>query len=156
MDTTTSDVANDPAAAGGADAALARDLMVLCRHILRPPATLAAFERLDLSFTQVKALAAAADGELTVKELAERLGLSLPGTSRAVDVLVRRGLFDRREDDRDRRMKRVSITDEGRGFLRTIDEARLQGLEAFVRDLAPEHRERLAATLRPIIDDLET
>ena len=58
----------------------------------------AIFEELDLTLTQVKALTALSADELTVKDLAERLGLSLPGASRAVDALVERGLLGRRED----------------------------------------------------------
>ena len=96
-------------------AALADSLASFYGHAMRPSSRLIGeFERLDLSFTQFKALTAAADGEPTVKALAERLGLSLPGASRAVDQLVRRGLLDRREDADDRRCKRLSVTDAGR------------------------------------------
>ena len=45
---------------------------------------------------------------VSVKELAEELGLSLPGASRAVDALLQRGLVERREDEHDRRMKRAA------------------------------------------------
>ena len=88
--------------------ALADSLATFYGHAMRPSNRLIGeFERLDLSFTQFKALTAAADGEPTVKALAERLGLSLPGASRAVDQLARRGLLDRREDADDRRCKRL-------------------------------------------------
>ena len=113
------------------------------------------FERLELTFTQYKALHVTADGEPTVKELAERLGLSLPGCSRAVDHLVRRGLMDRREDAADRRMKRVSVTPAGEEAVRTVSDARRRALEAFARDIPPAQRERLLAALTPILEDLE-
>ena len=72
--------------------------------------------------------------ELSVKEVSEQLGLSLPGASRAVDALLRRGYLDRREDEQDRRMKRCGITpDGGRDVLRRIDGARLVGLESTTR-----------------------
>jgi len=114
----------------------------------------AAFEELDLSLTQVKALAALAAGELTVKELAERLGLSLPGASRAVDALVSRDLLDRREDPGDRRQKRLTSTDAGREALRRLDEARLAGLSALASTLPAAQCKRLSSALRPILDDL--
>ena len=50
---------------------------------------------------------------LTLKELAERIALSLPAASRTIDDLVRRGFVERHEDEDDRRMKRVSVTDRG-------------------------------------------
>jgi DNA-binding MarR family transcriptional regulator len=114
------------------------------------------FERLDLTFTQFKALSAAADGQPTVKALAERLGLSLPGTSRAVDHLVRRGLLDRREDPEDRRCKRLSVTASGRDLVHRLDDARRDALETFVQGLQPADRERLLAALSPILNALET
>jgi len=116
----------------------------------------AIFEELDLTLTQVKALCALSDHELTVKELAERLGLSLPGASRAVDVLVERGLLGRREDTTDRRMKRLRCTDAGRRALERLDEARLAGLEQFTATLPPAQAKRLSGALRPILEGLAT
>jgi DNA-binding MarR family transcriptional regulator len=137
-------------------AELAASLARFFGHAMRPTERLLGeFERLDLSFTHFKALHVATEGEPTVKELAERLGLSLPGCSRAVDHLVRRGLMDRREDAADRRMKRVSVTPAGEEAVRTVGDARRRALEAFARDIPPAHRERLLAALTPILEDLE-
>src|SRR3954469_24558084 len=113
-------------------AQLAEQLLALWRRLMTAGAfnAYAVFEDLDLTLTQVKALFALSHAELTVKELAERLGLSLPGTSRAVDALVERGLVDRREDPEDRRQKRLRCTDSGRETLRLLDEARLAGISA--------------------------
>jgi DNA-binding MarR family transcriptional regulator len=93
--------------------------------------------------------------EMTVKELAERLGLSLPGASRAVDALVARGLLHRRADAADRRMKRLRCTDAGRQTLDRLDEARFDGLEKFTATLPPAQRKRLSGALRPILDGLQ-
>jgi DNA-binding MarR family transcriptional regulator len=119
-----------------------------------PGGAYAIFEQLDLSLTQVKALAALSDGELTVKELAERLGLSLPGASRAVEALVSRGLLHRREDPHDRRQKRLRCTDAGLDALQRLEEARLAGLAAFAATLPAAKCRRLSGALRPILDDL--
>jgi DNA-binding MarR family transcriptional regulator len=138
-------------------AALAQGLAAFYAHAMRPSSRLVAeFERLDLSFPQFKALSAATEGEPTVKELAERLGLSLPGASRAVDHLVRRGLLDRREDPNDRRCKRLSVTGAGRELVDRLDDARLAALETFALGMDPAHREALHAALAPILEDLET
>jgi DNA-binding MarR family transcriptional regulator len=109
----------------------------------------ALFDELDLTITQLKTLHAldACVAEVSVKELAERLGMSLPGASRTVDGLLRRGWLERREDEQDRRMKRVRITDAGREIVRRIDVARLHGMEAFAATLTPEQRTRLFEAL---------
>jgi DNA-binding MarR family transcriptional regulator len=135
---------------------LAADLLALWRHVLSTGTAnaYAIFEELDLTLTQVKALNALASRELTVKELAERLGLSLPGASRAVDALVSRELLHRREDPSDRRQKRLLATDAGRDALQRLDEARLAGIAAFASTLPAAQCKRLSAALRPILDDL--
>jgi DNA-binding MarR family transcriptional regulator len=137
-------------------AELAEQLLALWRAVLAPPgvAPYAIFEELDLTLTQVKTLTALATDELTVKDLAERLGLSLPGASRAVDALVERGLLARREDTADRRMKRLRCTDAGHEALRRLDEARMAGVANFTATLPAAQRKRLSAALRPILDDL--
>ena len=138
-------------------AELAEQLLALWRAVIAPRgvSSYAIFEELDLTLTQVKALSALAPhAELTVKDLAERLGLSLPGASRAVDALVERGLLGRREATTDRRMKRLTCTDAGREALQRLDEARLAGLEQFTATLPAAQRARLSGALDPILADL--
>ena len=137
-------------------AELAEQLLALWRAVISPGGVGAyrIFEELDLTLTQVKALIALSADELTVKDLAARLGLSLPGASRAVDGLVERGLLARREDTTDRRMKRLRCTDAGRRALQRLDEARLAGIAQFTAKLPAAQREHLSDALRPILDDL--
>jgi DNA-binding MarR family transcriptional regulator len=159
MQASTSPRPADPSARAAptpVDDELAEQLLALWRAVLAPRgvATYAIFEELDLTLTQVKTLTALSADELTVKDVAERLGLSLPGASRAVDALVERGLLGRREDTTDRRMKRLRCTDAGRQALERLDEARLAGVANFTATLPPAQRRRLAAALTPILDDL--
>jgi DNA-binding MarR family transcriptional regulator len=151
-------ISKAPSAPPAAATELAADLLTLWRQVMAfgGPNTGAfeIFEQLDLTLTQVKALSALSGRELTVKELAERLGLSLPGASRAVDALVARDLLHRREDPDDRRQKRLRCTDDGRDALRRLDEARLAGIAAFAADLPAAQCKRLSAALRPILDGL--
>jgi DNA-binding MarR family transcriptional regulator len=109
----------------------------------------ALLDELDLAVSHVKALQVLADCdcEVSVKELSEELSLSLPGASRTVDALLRRGYLERREDEHDRRMKRIRITDAGRDVARRIVEARLEGLELFTSSLSAAQRDRLMAAL---------
>jgi DNA-binding MarR family transcriptional regulator len=130
---------------------LAAELLELWHHLMRGSSQqmYALIADLDVSITQMKTLHVLADGgsELSVKELSDRLGLSLPGASRIVDALMRRGWLERREDPDDRRMKRVRITDEGRKVLDRIEAARLAGLEDYAASLTPEQRTRLSSAL---------
>jgi DNA-binding MarR family transcriptional regulator len=130
---------------------LAADLLEFWHHLMRgsAPHAYRLLEELDLTITQMKALHALSDSgrEVSVKDLADRLGLSLPGTSRTVDALLRRGWIDRREDEHDRRMKRVGINDTGRAVVERIDTARLAGLEHFTASLSPEQRAALSSAL---------
>ena len=130
---------------------LAAELLELWHHLMRGSSEqmYALIAELDISITQMKTLHVLADGgsEVSVKELSDRLGLSLPGASRIVDALMRRGWLERREDPDDRRMKRIGITAEGRKALDRIETARLAGLENYAASLTPEQRTRLSSAL---------
>jgi len=130
---------------------LAGELLALWHFLMKGQSKtmFAILDELDLSMTHVKALGALADCgcELSVKEVSEELGLSLPGASRTVDALMRRGYLERREDDADRRMKRIGITPAGRDVARRIIEARLEGLEQFTSSLTDEQRAGLMSAL---------
>lgn len=108
---------------------------------------------LDLSMSQFRAVLALdqSEGELAVHELAEQLGLSVAATGRAVDALTRAGLVSRREDEHDRRIKRVSLSSAGEelalDFVRTYRE----GIRAFVQTMTEEERQHLASGLAPLL-----
>lgn len=108
---------------------------------------------LDLGLTQVKLLHALeeAEDELSLKDLAECLSLSVPAASRAIDALHQRGFVHRREDEHDRRMKRVRIAAPGVRVLRKLNRARLTQLEEFAATLGPTERRRLIAALAPLL-----
>ena len=108
---------------------------------------------LGSSFSQVKMLFLLEDGgEHSVKEIAQRLGLSLPAASRAVDGLIQRGYVSRRESATDRRSRLVALTGDGRAVVERVLRARLQTLEAFADELTPEERDRLYTALLPIVE----
>jgi DNA-binding MarR family transcriptional regulator len=133
---------------------LAHELLVLWMHLMRGSSQqmFALLGELDLGMTQMKTLLMLDDcvEEGSVKDLSERLGLSLPATSRTIDGLLRRGFLSRDEDTVDRRIKRVRLTDEGQDIVRQINVARLQGLEAFAASLSVPQRARLMAALRDL------
>ena len=130
---------------------LAAELLELWHHLTRGASQqlYGLIADLDISITQMKTLHALDEcaDEVSVKELARRLGLSLPGASRTVDGLLRRGWLERREDPTDRRMKLVGITPDGRKVIDRIETARLAGLEDYAASLTPEQRATLSSAL---------
>jgi DNA-binding MarR family transcriptional regulator len=130
---------------------LAAELLDLWAHLMRGSSQqmFAVLGELELSMTQMKTLSMLDDclDEVSVKELSERLALSLPATSRTVDGLLRRGLLSRHEDSEDRRIKRVRLTDDGRSVVQRIVTARLQGLEFYASTLSDDQRAQLMAAL---------
>ena len=112
---------------------------------------------LDSSFSQVKMLFLLEDGgEHSVKEIAQRLGLSLPAASRAVDGLIQRGYVSRRESATDRRSRLVALTGDGRAVVDRVLRARLQTLEAFADELTREERDGLYTALLPIVERISS
>jgi DNA-binding MarR family transcriptional regulator len=74
--------------------------------------------RSGLTMPQVAALTALFEkGPLSLKDLSRELGLSHSTASGIVDRLERRGLAARTVDEVDRRVTRVSVTDEVAGYV---------------------------------------
>jgi DNA-binding MarR family transcriptional regulator len=132
-------------------AAVAAEMLDLWRQILKGSTRemYRLLAELDLSMTQLKLLHLLVESptEISVKELGEALAMSLPNASRTVDALLQRGLVERREDEHDRRVKRVGATDRARKLIDRVDTARLQGLEAWAAELSPLQREKLLDAL---------
>jgi DNA-binding MarR family transcriptional regulator len=95
----------------------------------------------DYSFPQLATLLYPdVEGEQTIKGVAEMLGRSLSATSRLLDQLVVRGTISRREDERDRRVKRVAITKHGRALVASVEQRRADVQIAVMNYLSPEER----------------
>ncbi|HUK97378.1 MAG TPA: MarR family transcriptional regulator [Gaiellaceae bacterium] len=84
---------------------------------------------------------------IRLHDLAERLGVTAPTASRAVDGLVEHGVLERRPDPDDRRAVRISLTSEGRSL---VEERKSRVLAAFLpaaAAMAPTDQERLIELL---------
>jgi DNA-binding MarR family transcriptional regulator len=136
--------------------ALANDLYALVVHTHKNcnADLFEAVGELELTLTQIKLLHHLADAPmpLSLKEGAELVHVSLPAASRTVDDLVRRGLAARDEDAEDRRMKRVTITSQGRSVIRRLNAARLSGLQQFVDNLTAAERDALGRALEQLLE----
>ena len=114
-------------------------------------------EDTGLSIAQVKTLLALAgpgegNGPRQITELSERLGLSLPAMSRAVDGMVRKRLITRVEDEQDRRVRLVAITSKGEKLVAKLVSLRLAGLERFASSLSAAQLRKLDTALDCLLE----
>ena len=139
---------------------LAELLGKLLLHALRTstPELFKQLGELGLSFTQVKALnlLRISDDDVNVKDVADRLSMSLPAMSRSLDKLVQRGYVDRLESDKDRRAKLVRLLPAGRAVLDEIEQARTSAVEEFTVTLSDDERAALHAALLPLVERIHT
>jgi len=103
----------------------------------------------ELTMTQLRMLFVLehAGQDMAVNELAEQVGVSMAATGRAVDIVVRTGLLSRREDESDRRIKRIGLTESGRAAIVQIGQARRRAVETFVAKLDAGERAALDAAV---------
>jgi DNA-binding MarR family transcriptional regulator len=109
----------------------------------------AVVEQSGLPFSRIRILKRLSRQSMTVKQLAHAAAMDAPATTVAVNDLEYRGLVVRETDPNNRRCKLVSLTDAGRGMVRTIDA---------VDDPAPNSLDALDDTelkkLKAIIDKI--
>ncbi len=110
---------------------------------------MAATARFELTLSQLRMLFVLdhAQADLAVNELADQVSLSMAAAGRAVDAMVRSGLLSRREDEEDRRVKRIGLTTEGHRTIEQIGTARRQATERFVLSLTEDERAALASAV---------
>lgn len=104
---------------------------------------------LDLTFPQWRVLLVLGEREegMILTELAHRIGVTLPATSRQVHRLAARGLLEVRRDEHDRRAARVRLSADGASVREGILAYRRQRIADIARSIrvAPETVVELAA-----------
>jgi DNA-binding MarR family transcriptional regulator len=134
---------------------LAQELLGVVAYVMKSGQAdaLRAAAGLDLSLSQLRALHVleAAERELALHELADKVGLSVATCGRAVDALVRDGLVTRREDAADRRVKRLAITERGREVVLRLLAARREAVGRIAETLGDDERSALSAALAPVL-----
>lgn len=109
----------------------------------------------ELTFSQLRvlfALGAHTATTMSLNEVADHVHLSFASAGRTVDKLVGTGLVDRREDPADRRVKRVSLTAEGKKLVDAQLSIKEELIHRFVASLPGDLRAGLTSALRPIVD----
>lgn len=108
---------------------------------------------LDLTMPQIRGMYVlnSSSAPIGLSELAPQMGLSIPAAGRAIDALVRKGFVARAEDPDDRRVKRLSVTDEGLLAIQRVAEARRVGFRRFAETLDPSRRALLAEAFTTVL-----
>src|SRR5262245_37005146 len=105
--------------------------------------------RSQLSVPQFRALIFASVFERpSLSDLAEHLGLSLPAASRMVDRLVRRGLLQRFDGVRDRRLIALVATRKGKAECRRAHNATQTALARRLDAISTEERQLVSRSLK--------
>jgi DNA-binding MarR family transcriptional regulator len=140
-------------------AAMARDVerdLRAIRQFLRRPLEAAVAEG-GLTGPQQSAMEALvrSDG-LSLKELSKELGLAHSTVSGIVDRLERRGMVERRADDRDLRATKITVTQQVRDWVRDAMPALgMQPLDQALRAATPTERQTILDGIRTLRGVLE-
>ncbi len=94
--------------------------------------------------------------EMTMAELASRLGMAVSTATRLVDSLVQADLAERRRPDDDRRTVLVRLTRAGHEQVATIGEQRRQRLAQVLQEIPAERREEVLDVLGNLLGALFT
>lgn len=89
-------------------------------------------------------------GGLTQRALAELVGVECPTLGRCLDSLEARGLIERRLDDRDRRAKRVYLTESAEPVLEEINRIAANLRQELLSEVSSEDLLTCVAVLRSI------
>jgi DNA-binding MarR family transcriptional regulator len=138
------------------EAVVADRLFALFAHLMRTARSdqLGLVAELDLTYSQCKMLGLLGEDEgveLSLKDLACGIGMSLPAVSRGIENLLQRGYVERREDPEDRRMKRVRITGAGLEIYQAMYGAKYDAIREFAASLDETEANRLRRALEPIV-----
>ena len=107
----------------------------------------------ELSDSQLASLAALEKAPMTPGELADHEKVQPPSITRVIASLEERGLIQRMPHPSDRRQVVLTVTDQGRDFVRQVRHLREAWLALRLADLTPAERAVLREAL-PILEKL--
>jgi DNA-binding MarR family transcriptional regulator len=115
------------------------------------------FTTLDITMAQAKLLyVVATASELSMSEIAQRLGVTVSTSSGAVDRLVELGLLARSDDPSNRRQVRVSVTPKGTSSLEQLRELSNRQLRALFELVTDGELDVVERALRILADATPT
>jgi len=91
-------------------------------------------------------------GQVTIKELAELLGVSPPSASAMVDRLVEKDVLVREQSREDRRKVEVSLSARAEGILESVEEAIFRSFVDLVEKIGPDTARKWCEVLERVRD----
>lgn len=85
--------------------------------------------------------------DITMGELCDKLYLACSTATDLIDRMEKNELLERKRDQEDRRVIRLSITEKGRQVIAEVIEARRRYVASILQQLQPEEIEQLASSL---------
>ena len=105
----------------------------------------------DLSLPQIHAVNVTREGgQVTITELADKLGVSPPSASAMVDRLVEKGVFEREQSREDRRKVVVSVSTKALEQFEVIEKNILQSFIELVEGIGPETTRKWCEVLKRV------
>jgi DNA-binding MarR family transcriptional regulator len=90
-------------------------------------------------------------GPLPISEIGNRLSISKPQMTALIGKLIKEGKVERLPDERDRRVIRIAITKQGRGFFHEGRRLAKEGLMKNMKGLSAGDIDKLHASLENIV-----
>lgn len=119
-------------------------------HYTRGAAHRIAREEHGITFSQFYVLRRIWRGKRSVSELSERMHVSKPNISRAVEELVNAGLAQRTRDPDDRRVQYLTLTEKGQALLESLHERNHNFMRELFANLEGEELETLTTAFEKI------
>ncbi len=99
------------------------------------------FEEYDLNKSQASILFTLHQGQaLSQKELAERLNVTPPSITSAIQKMEKAGYIKRKPDEKDQRIMRLDLTEKGTACIRHIKEVGMKMDELLFKGITAEER----------------
>lgn len=86
-----------------------------------------------------------------VSDIANHLGFSDAAASQMIERLVQRGFMERKEDPVDRRVKKLTLTEEGKAMVQKAMSSKAQWAENITRELSPDQLKTIGEALEIMI-----
>ena len=131
---------------------LFRQVSSVYSHTLNP-AHKAAFGKITINQSKIISyIFSNSDKDIGIKTIAQNLMVSAAAASQAIDRLVEAGLIERKQDPQDRRAVMISVSNEGKKFLKSIQEESMELMGDIYNEISPTKEE--LATFRKILSQI--
>lgn len=95
------------------------------------------------------------NGPTRATDIADLFGLAPRTITESIDRLERDGLLKREPDEKDRRVKRISITDQGRKAIAATEPLRMKLVEQVFGVLSTQERQQLQAIVSRLTEAVD-